>query len=279
MAGRTKLMQIPRKNPNGRNNKHYLCPFINKKYKKMKNNKLFLFCAILLAAAALASCDKNIDETRDPDGTFTLNMMNEENGKTLLGNSDVYIESANNFYTNSCRISPVGRKNGLGGFPAPRLDGVGNRVAVEPGYGYQMFKNAAVREFPSGALALNISADYYNVYVSSFIKKNDAVAGATVKYVLMDVPHNGLPEYEKYLGELTLGNTDPGYSSEMTITLPTADFEYETLFASSSFYTIAHEKRGKTIILSLTDVKSPDAFGLNIRIGGSYTHVYGEVIF
>jgi hypothetical protein len=240
----------------------------------MKINKLFLCCAISLSALTFASCDKETYQG-DPAGTLTLNMMNEDNGKTLLGNSDVYIERADNFYSRSCLISPVGRKNGLGSFPAPRLDGVSDRVAVEPGCGYQVFKGAAVREFPSGTLALNISADYYNVYVASPITKNDEVTGASVKYVLVDVPANGLPVYNENIGHLNPYD-DPGYRNEITITLPTADFEYETAFASPSYYTIEHEKSGKTITLRLTELNHADVFGLYIRIGGSYTYVYGS---
>lgn len=52
------------------------------------------------AVAALlfgaVSCSK--DETPgDPEGTVLLNMYNEQNGKTLLSDSDIYINDAGNF--------------------------------------------------------------------------------------------------------------------------------------------------------------------------------------
>jgi hypothetical protein len=45
------------------------------------------------------ACSNDDDNTPDdPAGTVTLNMLNENNGMTELGNSDVYINKANNFY-------------------------------------------------------------------------------------------------------------------------------------------------------------------------------------
>ena len=39
------------------------------------------------------------DTPDDPADTITLNMLNEHNGKTYLGESNVYINEANNFIT------------------------------------------------------------------------------------------------------------------------------------------------------------------------------------
>lgn len=228
---------------------------------------------ITLFAVSCSNNDDNDDNT-DPSGTIALNLYNESNGKTMLGNSDVYIDKANNFYGPSCLIANLGKKKGLGSMSDPVLDGVSIRVAVEQGSGYNVFKNAATYEFPSGTLALNITADYYNVYVASQIKQNDVVVGANVKFVLMDVPKYGLPEYNKLIG--TLDHLD-GNEMELSIDLPSSDFEYETAFGSSDYYTLEHEKVGNKIVVRLIDYRLDDIFGFYIRIKNSYTYVYGYV--
>lgn len=226
--------------------------------------------AVLIMSAV--ACGK--EDNSDPAGTISLNMMDEANGKTLLGNSDVYIDDSYNFYGPSCSISGLGKKNGLKN-ASPALDGTAPRVAVEQGKAYQIFLSAAIRKFPSGESALNITGDYYNVYAVSQIKQNDVVTGANVKFVLSDVPGYGLPEYNKNIGSFNHYDYPDGY--EIILPLPTSDFEVEPVFASSNYYTLEYEKSGKNLIIRLVDYKSSDVFGFYIRIKGSYTSVYGNV--
>lgn len=40
-------------------------------------------------------------------------MLDVENGATRLGNSDIYINAANNFQTNECLIAEIGPSKGL----------------------------------------------------------------------------------------------------------------------------------------------------------------------
>ncbi|WP_313381819.1 DUF5036 family protein [Proteiniphilum saccharofermentans] len=237
----------------------------------MKTYNLFLSGIILISAITFISCDKN-DDFSDPEGTIMLNMSNEENGKILLGNSDVFIDKANNFSTSECLIASLGNKNGL--VQAPLLKNLGNKVAVGAGNTYQIFRRNALRTFPSGEHALHIESDYYNVSVVSLIKQDDNITGANVKYVLTEVPQYDLPEYDTSLGEFYPW-TDDG---ELTITLSSSDFEYEPDLASSNYYTLEHEKKGNKLIIRLIDVREPGApFGFYIRIKGSYTYVYGIV--
>ena len=64
----------------------------------MKTKTILGIC-LSLCVWSFAGCGD--DETIDifPEGTASLRMMNEDNGKTLLGNSDVYITNAGNFKT------------------------------------------------------------------------------------------------------------------------------------------------------------------------------------
>ena len=233
----------------------------------MKIKHFFEVVLLALTILSAVSCSKD-DGGGDPVGTVSLNMLNEENGKTLLGNSDVYIDKANNFYGRSCLISSLGKKGRLVNLP-PVLQGMSEKAAVEPGDAYQVFRNAALREFPSGKMAVNIAGDYYNVYVVSQITQNDQVIGANVRYMLANVPANGLPEYESTLEPLTYNN------QEVEIVLPTADFEFEA--DSGNWSEISFEKVGKKLIVTLTEYHQRDYIDIYIRIGDSYTYVKGTV--
>ena len=72
----------------------------------MKKNFLFqlLLAAFLLPAF---SCSDD-DSAPEINNATTLNMLDVENGATRLGNSDIYINAANNFQTNECLIAEIG---------------------------------------------------------------------------------------------------------------------------------------------------------------------------
>lgn len=239
----------------------------------MKTRSLLhtLLLSLLMLCAVSCSSDDD-DEYDDPIGTISINLLNEDNGKTELGNSDVYIDNAYNFYGPTCLIAQLGKRNGLGNISAPVLAGLGVKVAVEPGYAYQIFRNAAIKEFPSKKLALNISGDYYNVYVVSQLLQGEAVVGANVKFVLADAPDKDLPEYNTHLG--TIDHLNYLEDRFVEIELPTSDFEYEPV---NGYNQMEYEKEGKTLRITLISYVESDIFGAYIRIGESYTYVYGMV--
>lgn len=236
----------------------------------MNRKSLFNTGFLITLVLFVVSCS-NDDHHGDPVGTVSVNMMNEDNGKTELGNSDVYIDNANNFYGPYCLIASLGKKS-LGSISSPVLLGISNRVAVEQGNAYQIFKDAALREFPSGKIALNINADYYNVYVESQIIKDEEIAGAVVKFVLMDVPDNDLPVYNSNIG--TLNHMDYE-NTEIIIELPVSDFERDLIIGNQNL--IEHEKDGNKLKVRLVNFVVSDVFGFYIRIKDSYTYVYGEI--
>lgn len=238
--------------------------------------KSFFYVAFLSAFIfCTASCSDDDDNFADPVGTVSLNMMNEDNGKTELGHSDVYIDNANNFCSNSCLLSSLGKKKGLGSIQDMQFKAGTNKAAVELGNAYQIFKSNAVMKFPSGKMALRIDSDYYNVYAVSPIKKDNAeVVGANVKFVLMDIPHNDLPEYGSAVG--LIDHVRPN-TWEVAIDLPTADFEYEPTF-SNVLNKLEHEKDGNRIIVRLVRYDGYNqSLGFYIRIEDSYTYVFVEL--
>ena len=240
----------------------------------MKFNNLMLLITFLIFTISFVSCSGHDDDIpNDPVGTVTLNMLNENNGKTQLGHSDVYINDVNNFYSSSCLLSSFGKKNGLGSISDRLLTGGTNTAAVEPGNVYQIFNNAAIRKFPSGKTALNIASNYYNVYVVSQIKQEDAVIGANVKFILMDVPNNDLPANNTNIG--TIDHQIAG-RQEITIELPTSDFEYECAF-NNLFNVFEVEKNDNKLTVKLVEYSLPQDIGFYIRIKDSYTYTAGWV--
>ena len=85
----------------------------------MKKNLLF---QLLLAAFLLPifSCSDD-DSMPEINNATTLNMLDVENGATRLGNSDIYINAANNFQTNECLIAEIGPSKGIGKVISPQV--------------------------------------------------------------------------------------------------------------------------------------------------------------
>lgn len=137
----------------------------------------------------------------------TLNMLDVENGATRLGNSDIYINAANNFQTNECLIAEIGPSKGIGKVISPQ---VGNslvyQAAVTPGNLYQAFKQEAVKQFPSGKFALALAGDYYQFHVESEIMKEEKRVGAVIRFALINPEADGLPAYDSTIGTVVNGS-------------------------------------------------------------------------
>lgn len=170
---------------------------------KRKLNLPGILLMSLTFAFITTSCNNDNDIPKDPEDAVTLNMMDELNGKTPLGGSNVYINKANNFYSSSSFIADAGSSKGIGENIPPKLNNLVNEAAVIPGHLYQVFDKRTMRDFPSGTRAVEIEANYYHVYVVSPIINTDNVStGAMVKYISVYPDPNGLPEIDRDLGIL-----------------------------------------------------------------------------
>lgn len=172
----------------------------------MKKKSLLL--QILLTSIVITgiySCTADNTMANDPADSVNLNMLDERNGKTLLGTTDVYINKAYNFYTSSCLIAGGGKVGGLGAMKDPQLSNLVREAAVTPGHIYQVFDRKTVLEFQSGTRAIMIGASYYRLYVTSPITIDNNPVGATVKYVEVYPDDRGLPKFGSLLGELAYG--------------------------------------------------------------------------
>lgn len=229
---------------------------------------------ILLAAILLVGVSCSDNETPgDPTDTISLNMMDELNGHTRLGTTDVYINEANNFYTYSCLIADAGSAGGLGATMPPRLGNLASEVAVTPGHIYQIFDEETVRDFPSGVRAVMIEAAYYHLYVVSPILIDSESAGAVVKYVALYPETNGLPKYEHLIGEMN-------YSGEsVSMKLP-KDAECVWHDSLSEVFDIAIEDGTLQITLNRepSDYNGiAGSYAVYMRVGNAFTTVLARV--
>lgn len=149
---------------------------------------------LALAAAALPACDK--DDAESGTAAMQLNMMDENNGRTELGSSDVYINESGNFRTSACRLTTL-VKNGRGFDAAPAIDQTATELAVIPGHCYQIFAASRLLTFESGVCAYPVGATYLNVRVDSWIENGDGTAtGAKVSFKECRTAAGVLPEWE-----------------------------------------------------------------------------------
>lgn len=235
--------------------------------------KVISFSLLFASSLLTASCDKDDDTSIDPAGTVTLNMLDEQSGKTFLGQSDVYINKANNFRTSSCLIAATGQAAGLGGQTTPELDNLVREVAVTPGHVYQIFDFESMREFPSGTKAVQLGTVYYKVYVVSPIATETGASGMVVKYISVSPDANGLPEYGYQFGSVN-------YSGDVaTMKLPK---DVECFWYSGIPEVFDIEVRGDELILILR--KTPTEYNgvrgnynIYIRKGNVFTSVVVHV--
>lgn len=144
----------------------------------MKLNKLII--SILSAIALFMTACSDDDEPKIPTNAITVNLMNSDNGGTTIGESDVYINSSNNFVSLRCGIVDLGRKGSFS--QNPNLKQIAREVAVTPGNFYQIVLTGDLREI-AGARAFPITGIYYNLYVDSWIYDSDKdISGAKVQY-------------------------------------------------------------------------------------------------
>lgn len=236
----------------------------------MKIRDLFGILWLFLCTFNFVNCSD--DDFKDPDDTITLNMLNEANGKTLLGVSDVYINNSNNFKTYSCYLADVGEIGGLGANVPLQLNKLSQEVAVVPGHLYQIYDEDVFHDFPSGNRAVLLSTGYYKMYVVSPITNDNGTTGATVKYALTYPEAGELPPYEKLIGNINYVGDSIEY------TLP-KDAEYvfnDYLDGEKDAFDIqlTDGKLTITLLKSIDKTYGPyGTYGMYIRSGSVFTFI------
>lgn len=147
----------------------------------MNLNKLLL--PIIAFATIMSACSSDKDEPNTTPDPVTpsinipyyltgINMMNETNGKSFLGNTDVYISYDGQFVSGGKYLIGIPVNNQY--LFDPEINYVGGlnlsrQTPVIPGTVYHFYPSAGVIEFNSGAKAILDGTLYANVYVDSWI--------------------------------------------------------------------------------------------------------------
>lgn len=157
-----------------------------------------IFSSLAIGLCLLATGCGSDDNPAVPTNTLSLNMMNESNGKTVLSGTDVYINKANNFYTDECMISELGPATGF--IPVLEMSNTSFEVAVTPGTYYQIMDRSAIRNI-AGEDAYRSNCEFYNLYVDSYIVGTQGnPVGAKVSYMKTKPQYAMLPEWGETIG-------------------------------------------------------------------------------
>lgn len=230
----------------------------------MKNHILFGAIVGSVIALTISSCGEEDKIERFPEGTSMIKMMDEDNGGTTLGNSNVYMTSSGNFKSNNLPILDCGKKCGIGDIGLPDFTNMAPEVAVIPGHGYVICDSDNVKEFPSRKKAIREDALVYRAYVDSWIQTDGKNVGANIYFLLGSPLERGkMPEMDSDLGTLA-------FDLVISIKLPSEDIEV----IINDRIPLACSTKGKTLTLTLTHAPLSYETGtwpLSIRSGRVYT--------
>lgn len=239
--------------------------------------KMTYLMGLLLCALCFTACSDDDDIYLFPEGTASLRMMNEDNGRTLLGNSDVYITSEGNFSSDASPLFDMGPCKGIGDIRMPDFINMAPSVAVEPGHGYVVCNADYVTQFPSGTYAIAENSNVYRVYVDTWIRdKEDNITGANVRF-LLGKPANGMPAWDSTAGTIYFVRMADRIEP-VRIELPERDIEVEYLGDADQLLT--HSVSGRTLTITMQDFYIPGSdhaeYSLLVRSGHVYTQIKVE---
>lgn len=157
-----------------------------------------------------------------PDDMVALNMMNEDHGKTIMGNTDIYIDRDMNFVSGGAySFIEVMKAQDLGHVEEnePELNTFTDKAAVEQYGGYLAIRKEDVVRFTSGRLAIPIDRPYYRIWVDDFIcEPKKQRVGAIVNFAQYVPVTGGLPNAYTEVGAV-------GESAPLFVSVPAKNCE------------------------------------------------------
>lgn len=221
----------------------------------------------------LFSCHQ--DEPKVPESAITVNILKEIYGGSTIGESDVYINAADNFTSSDCAISYIGLKGSL--TDNPNLSQVSSEMAVEPYCYYQIFLKKDL-ETVADKLSFPINQIFYNVYVDSWLYLDDEISGAKITYTESQPEESHLPKWEEEI-ELNLnksGNAEScSYSFEKNVAI---DPTYEIIDKGSILDRHIEIRIQSNKIEFFNPADTPNDY-IKIMFKVRYNSVYSKVIF
>jgi len=231
------------------------------------------FLLSLCVTAGFTSCGD--DDIKFPEGTASLRMMNEDNGQTTLGNSDVYLTRDGNFRSDQFPIFDMGKTRGISDIGMPNFENMAPEVAAQPGHGYVVCEADDVQTFPSGRKAIAQNSLVYRFYVDSWIEDKDKnITGANVQFLLGEPDEeSALPAWESRLATVTW-DYDKGESATVSLKFPTADIEVLPLGnTEDQDYGLLYQVSGKTVTFYMEMNWGLTEYRFDVRYKNTYSRV------
>lgn len=201
-------------------------------------------CVKLLTAGFLAFAMASCDEPPlfdDPDDMVVLNMMDEDHGFTLMGETDIHITREQNFISEQYRFIEVPKAQSLGHVEEnePNLATLTDKAAVEQYSGYLAIRNGDVVRFPSGKVAVIIDRPYYRMWVDDFIKDSaKKKVGAIVNFAQYMPERNGLPDVYTEVGTVP-------QDGKLLVSVPSKECEAMPAAPESAYFECTLANSGK----------------------------------
>ncbi|MGM9869179.1 MAG: DUF5036 family protein [Sodaliphilus sp.] len=201
-------------------------------------------CVHLLAAFALTIAMASCDEPPlfdDPDDMVVLNMMDEDHGFTLMGETDIHITRDLNFISEQYRFIEVPKAQSLGHVEEnePNLATLTDKAAVEQYSGYLAIRQGDVVRFPSGKVAVIVDRPYYRMWVDDFIKDSaKKKVGAIVNFAQYMPERNGLPNVYTEVGAVP-------QDGKLLVSVPSKECEAMVAEAESAYFECTLVNSGK----------------------------------
>lgn len=232
-----------------------------------------LLLPLLLCAAA---CSDDDGPDPDPAGTVTLNMFDSSNGRTLLEETEVYINDAGNFssFDTNYRIADLGAVPSIGSISEPTFGNLVREIAVIAGHGYLIIRENDVHLFPSGVYAARAGSSYRLVRVESLLYKEEKAIGAVVKHLSATPERHGLPaedtclgRIDRYGGSIIVDDIDFSTVEEFECAAP----------LQCQYYDGPDVYPQLVITLDAPQAVPTGHYPIYLRAGQSYTYAYVQV--
>ena len=188
----------------------------------MKKNFLFqlLLAAFLLPAF---SCSDD-DSAPEINNATTLNMLDVENGATRLGNSDIYINAANNFQTNECLIAEIGPSKGIGKSFRPKSQRIGLSSSRNAGTPLPSFQGRSREAISIGKIRIGAGRRLLPILCRIRDHERGEKSRRCHPVCLINPEADGLPTYDS-----TIGTVVSGYEDEIVREFPKdTEFSYDS---------------------------------------------------
>lgn len=159
----------------------------------MKRCFLLLVSLVLLT---LTACDDK-DPYDVPDDMVTVNLYNEDHGRTPLGNTDIYLNRDNNLVTSDYWLCDMGQVLDLGHVEENEADfnTLTSMAAADNYEGFVAFLRTDCRTFGSGTTAVATNAHYYRIWCDEWIREKKKKVGIVTNFAQYTPKAHDLPKW------------------------------------------------------------------------------------